>query len=86
MRRFDGRCPHCNERIAVYDHFVAHDYSLDFRMDCPLCDETIQVDVHTVPEFELSQTTDRDASNAQDSNVTDIKGKDDVWFYLDGRR
>jgi len=55
-QRWDERCPYCETRVAVYDHFVAHDYAVDFTFDCPLCEEEITVDVEAVPEFGLSKT------------------------------
>jgi transcription elongation factor Elf1 len=56
--RFDERCPHCGTKIAVHEHFVSHDYSNCFTMECPLCEEEIEVEVHSVPEFELRKVDD----------------------------
>lgn len=54
--RFDERCPHCEMKIEhLYDSFIAGDYRIDFSFPCPFCDKEIIVDVHTVPEFELSK-------------------------------
>ncbi len=53
--RWNERCPSCDFKIDVHSYFVSHDYSTDFQIDCPICDKPIQVDVHPVPEFELSK-------------------------------
>lgn len=52
--RFDECCPHCKHKIKnLYDCFVSSDYKTSFSFECPICNETIAVEVHSVPEFEL---------------------------------
>lgn len=56
MGNFTERCPHCDYKLKeLHDKFVNADYAMDFSFDCPLCDNTIAVHVHQVPEFELSK-------------------------------
>jgi endogenous inhibitor of DNA gyrase (YacG/DUF329 family) len=54
--RWDERCPHCEQKIHIAEMWQRHgDYSTDWQVDCPKCGKVIQVDVHSVPEFELSK-------------------------------
>lgn len=75
MGTFAERCPYCETKIDVYDHFISHDYASNFEIDCPSCEETIEVDVHAVPEFEMSRTTEHEAVSAPDSNPPSTDGE-----------
>lgn len=55
MGNFNECCPHCAEPIEVQSYFESNDYSDEFTFDCPYCNRAIEVDVHAVPEFELSK-------------------------------
>ena len=58
--QFDESCPHCSRKVGVYDAFMASDYEHQFSFECNSCGKWIAVDVHTVPEFELSKPDDID--------------------------
>lgn len=50
-------CPHCNAPIsyhALHAHFSAREYPTYFDWDCPHCGETIAVEVHAIPDFQLN--------------------------------
>ena len=58
--RFDETCPYCEIKLnsldsgcILYEHFQSGDYETEFTLECPHCKETIEVVVHSVPEFEL---------------------------------
>ena len=57
MAGFDGRCPHCNKSIdgALHGIWTDHDYMTDFVFECPECKQRVQMNVHSVPEFELEK-------------------------------
>jgi hypothetical protein len=58
MAGFDGRCPHCNHDIGdkrLHSIWTDHDYSTSFEFDCEKCERSIEMTVHSVPEFELQK-------------------------------
>ena len=52
--RFDERCPYCETKIDVHDHFVSHDHARSFVMECPNPACQKEIDVDAIPEFRLS--------------------------------
>jgi len=55
MAGFDHRCPYCNTEIDVRSAWENHDYSTDFKVECPHCKRQVQVDVGMEPIFETSK-------------------------------
>ena len=58
MAGFDGHCPHCNHDIGdsrLHAIWIDRDYINDFVFLCDECGDEIQMNVHSVPEFELEK-------------------------------
>jgi hypothetical protein len=50
------KCPHCQAEITYDDvnrAFIDSDYHTYFDWDCPHCEQSIHVNVHATPDFEL---------------------------------
>ena len=54
--RFDERCPHCDMNIREQLR-RQWEYRDSYQINCDGCKRLVQVDVHSIPEFETSPAT-----------------------------
>jgi len=51
MSGFDERCPHCDAKIDCQSAWQNSDHQDCFKHVCGECDKTLEITVHSVPEF-----------------------------------
>jgi hypothetical protein len=76
--RFDFCCPHCEHSMGE-EHLLTKwmdlDYGSDIIIKCPKCSRRIQVDVQSIPEFELSIPETREEYQARREAMIAAAGK-----------
>lgn len=56
MAGFDQRCPHCSVVMNdLYGKWQDHDCQSTFFTDCHWCQKSVEIIVHSVPEFETAK-------------------------------
>jgi transcription elongation factor Elf1 len=65
-------CPTCGAKNNLYDAFVSKDYNTEFRVPCQGCGRELLVEVHSVPEFEV---TDAAASDQHQRAMSKLYAK-----------
>jgi hypothetical protein len=57
MSGFDLKCPHClhkHDEHLIYQSWASRGHNSEFEIGCEHCHLTLVVNVHSVPEFEIT--------------------------------
>lgn len=54
-------CPVCDNDLSLDLVFVSKDYAMVFEVECPQCNTKLEVEVETIPYFNVKEK-DKDAT------------------------